>query len=123
MSALAKKQRAYGFGDWAEKLCCVRLMIDGFAIINRRYKCRYGEIDIVARKDSQLVFVEVKARQGHEDALYAIQPRQQQRITRTAMHWLSAHETLSMLEMRFDVMVVNSYGKIQRIENAFEAVS
>ena len=47
-------------GDHAEQLVCQHLLDNGFVIVARNYRKRYGEIDIIAKKNDLLVFVEVK---------------------------------------------------------------
>jgi len=49
-------------GDWGEDTACNYLTKLGYLIVERNYYTRYGEIDIIARKDDQLIFIEVKTR-------------------------------------------------------------
>ena len=49
-------------GDWGEDIACNYLTKLGYLIVERNYYTRYGEIDIIARKDDQLFFIEVKTR-------------------------------------------------------------
>jgi len=56
--------RRQTLGELGETLACEELRRRGYAILERRYRTRYGEIDIVARHGDVLVFVEVKARAG-----------------------------------------------------------
>jgi len=112
-------------GAVGENKAAVYLKREGYMIVDRNYRCRMGEIDIIARKDGYIVFVEVKAR---KDASFAearefVTYAKQQRIIKTAMFWLSDHSC--ELQPRFDVIEIypsgaflNSY-KIEHIENAF----
>lgn len=64
MSDQNKKTQKRLFGDRGESIACGYLVNRGYKIIKRNYSCRFGEIDIVAKKDDNLVFVEVKTRKG-----------------------------------------------------------
>lgn len=64
-----------------------------------------GEVDIIARKGRTLVFVEVKARATEDAGIGAIAPAQQQRITRTAEHFLKRRPRYAGSALRFDAMV------------------
>ena len=52
------------FVDIGEKIACNFLCINGYKIVERNYRCRDGEVDIVARQRDTLVFVEVKTRKN-----------------------------------------------------------
>lgn len=101
-----KKLKAEGFGRFAETLAAWALRLKGYRIMARGFRSRVGEIDIVARRGSLLVFVEVKARQDLDDAARALGPRQTDRITRASGAFLQAHPHLSNLDQRFDVILV-----------------
>jgi len=75
-------QKRMAFGKTGEDLACCELERRGYAIIARRHRCRTGELDIIARDGPTLVFVEVKARDGHAfgDAAEAVTWQKQQRI-------------------------------------------
>jgi putative endonuclease len=49
-------------GKFGERAACIYLSTKGYEVLERNWHCRYGEIDIVARKNNRLVFVEVKMR-------------------------------------------------------------
>ena len=78
------RQRAYRLGHFAE-LCAVwRLRLAGYSILERRYKTRLGEIDIVARRGGILAFIEVKARASDEAAADALDDYRLRRVARAA---------------------------------------
>ena len=98
----------------------------GYRIEIRNYRCRQGEIDIVAWDGAVLVFVEVRTRSGEDlGALLASVGRQKQhRITRVAMAYVQEHQ-LPNTELRFDVVAVtcppNRPPEVTHVPAAFDA--
>jgi len=92
-------------GKHGEDLACAELARRGYAILARRYRTRYGEIDIVARHRGVLVFVEVKTRRTRAfgGPLAAVTPAKQQRVIRMALDYLVRHR-LPTGPCRFDVV-------------------
>ena len=114
-------------GKLGESLACAELERRGYAILARRYRTRFGEIDIVARDGDATVFVEVKARAGDEfgGGAAAVTARKQRRITYMATDYLSRHQ-LHGTPCRFDVVTVDVVGDRARVEvypHAFESVA
>ena len=112
-------------GKLGEDLACAELTRRGYEILERRYRTRYGEIDIIARSGPSLVFVEVKAREGREfgDGAEAITRRKRRRIAMAAMDYLVRHQK-DECPCRFDVVSVMLSGgepQIEVIPNAFDA--
>ena len=100
------RQRAYRLGHVAE-LCAVwRLRLAGYSILERRYKTRLGEIDIVARRGGILAFVEVKARSDFLTATEALGSRQFGRVARAASLYLARHPHYAAHSVRFDAVLV-----------------
>ena len=77
----------------------------GYRIVERNYRCRLGEIDIVARDGETLVFVEVRSRSDgrHGSGLEAVSPRKQRQVARVAQHYLVARKP-RFDTFRFDVV-------------------
>jgi len=101
----ARGGRAWHAGVRAEALAAVLLTGKGFRIVERRFACPAGEIDIVARRGRLLVFVEVKARRDAATAAEAITPRQRRRIERAAEAFLQGRPDLAGMDLRFDAVV------------------
>jgi putative endonuclease len=95
-------------GILGENIACAELEQRGYAILERRYRTRYGEIDIVARDGDCTVFVEVKTRDGSDfgDGAEAVTPWKQRRIARLAVDFLARHR-LHDRRCRFDVVAVD----------------
>ena len=102
----AQKKKAYEQGVAAENAAAQYLRLKGYKILEQRYKTPGGEIDLVAQKKDVLVFVEVKSHKNSEQALYAVNERSRRRIETAARHYISEHEEVAEMAMRFDVMVV-----------------
>ena len=82
-----------------------------------------GEIDIIARRRSLLIFVEVKARENLDDAAWSVTERQRLRIAAAAEAWLARNQDARIRDIRFDAMLV-APGRIPRhITAAFDTSS
>jgi len=109
-------------GDWGEAQVAAYLRARGYEIVASQYRCRYGEVDLIARKGETLCFVEVKLRADTAFGLprEAVTAAKQRRLRTTAEYYLSTHE--SDAPVRFDVAEVYAAGgaaRIEYIENAF----
>lgn len=115
-----ERQVAFSLGISAESRAAAFLIAKGFRILSRRWRSPVGEIDIVARRRTLLVFVEVKARADLDRAAESVTPRQRQRIAAAAEAWLAVNGADGFSEFRFDAILV-APGKIPRhIPAAFE---
>lgn len=94
-------------GALGEKLAISALRENSYTILEKNYRCKIGEIDIVARHGSYLVFIEVKTRSSHRfgNPAAAITAEKQQRIVRVAQFYLSEKQ-LGDCDIRFDVVTV-----------------
>jgi putative endonuclease len=119
--ARAARQAAFQVGVSAESRAAAYLVGRGYVIVARRFKSPVGEVDIVARRGAELVFVEVKARHRLDDAALSVTPRQQRRIVAAAEAWLADHPDDGMRDIRFDVILVARTGRTQHIAAAFDA--
>lgn len=114
-------------GNWGEEQAARYLRRRGYNIIERNFSCRYGEIDIIARRGGFIVFVEVKLRKdaGFAEAREFVDWSKQRRILSAAGLWLSSHEPEA--QPRFDVIEVyapegerSRRVEINHIEDAFQ---
>jgi putative endonuclease len=119
--------RRISLGRKGEEVALDFLKKRGYRIIKRNYRCRAGEIDIVAKEGSSLAFVEVKTRQSTYFGLpeEAVSYEKRRHLTRVAWGYLTHHH-INEAKCRFDVVSVlmNDHGvkEIRLIKNAFEAV-
>ncbi len=113
-------------GKDGEELAVNFLKKRGYQILEKNYRCRLGEIDIVARDKEKIVFVEVKTRSSLAFGLpqEAVNYSKQLRLTRLALTYFSHHK-LKDISCRFDVVCILTEGrepkKIHLITNAFPA--
>ena len=110
-------------GDYGEELAAKEYRRRRCRIVDRGYRSRFGEIDLIAEDRSYVIFVEVKLRKDDRfaSAAEAVTPAKQGRIRRTASLWLARHGTEK--QPRFDVVEIYTGGgsqpEIRIIENAF----
>jgi putative endonuclease len=110
-------------GAWGEDLALRYLARKGYALIERNYRTRYGELDLILRRGSTIVFVEVKMRRGvgFGDPREAITRRKQTTIRTLARQYVSEREP-EFDTLRFDVVgIIVGAGKarVAHVENAF----
>jgi len=114
------KQNKREIGRKYEKRAGVFLEHQGFQILEYNFNCRFGEIDIIARKDRQLIFCEVKYRRDEAkgNPLEAVGARKQQTISKCAMYYLTVRGLLHM-DIRFDAIGILG-DKITWVPDAFD---
>jgi putative endonuclease len=115
-----ERQVAVRTGISAESRAAALLIAKGFRILARRWKSPAGEIDIVARRRSLLVFVEVKARERLDDAAWSVTGRQRARIAAAAEAWLATYGDANIRDIRFDAMLVAPGRMPKHIPAAFD---
>ena len=115
-----------GLGRLGERLATEKLISVGYRILEPNFRCRYGEIDIVAEDEQDLVFVEVKTRRGQaygrpEDAVTV---QKQRKLIEVAMHYLELHACYDR-SWRIDVVAVqlSVQGKLEEIRLYQHAVT
>lgn len=106
-------------GDKAEQLACEYLIKQGLQLIEKNYRSRYGEIDLIMRDEQILVVVEVRLRTSNRygSAEESITQTKQSRIIATTQHYINATKTKSAI--RFDVIAMSRNDEINWIKNAF----
>ena len=113
-------------GDWGEALVAKYLSERGCRIVEREWRCRFGEIDLIAEKDGMLLFVEVKLRTNLQYGMPReyVTAKKQEKLRAAALLYLSMHGL--DVPTRFDVAEVYTDAhhsarstRIEYIENAF----
>ncbi len=98
------------------------LIAEGYNITECNYSVSFGEIDIIARKDKTVIFVEVKNRYGTEygEPIESVTPYKISKIARVAEYYMTV-KRLNGLDARFDVITVKNGEVEEHIKNAFTA--
>jgi putative endonuclease len=109
-------------GAAAEDRAAEFLRAQGLRLLERNFRCRLGEIDLIMQDGPELVFVEVRSR-SHPDygsAVETIGPRKRQRVVRAAALYLQRHPAAARANCRFDVVAMDGH-RLQWIRGAFVA--
>ena len=93
-------------GRRAEWVAAWWLRIKGYSIIAKRVRLKVGEIDLIAKRGSLLVFVEVKARPTLKRALEAVPESAWRRIAKASQIWAAKQSAYSEFDRRFDFVAV-----------------
>ncbi|MGY1857381.1 YraN family protein [Modestobacter sp. SYSU DS0290] len=111
-------------GAYGERVA-VRLLTDaGMQVLDRNWRCRHGELDVVARDGDAIVFCEVKTRRGtgFGHAVEAVTVDKRRRLRQLARAWLAAHDHHAP-DLRFDVVGVHvpvrGPVRVAHLRNAF----
>ena len=116
-----------GTGILGEELAANFVIAHGYRVLERNFRCKGGEVDIIARdpRDKSLVFIEVKTRRGLSYGVpqLAVTAFKQRQISKATLTWLSfnhQHDT----NARFDVIAIllhtDGSHQIEHIQNAFD---
>ena len=112
-------------GERGEALAWNFLRKQGYELLERNFRTRFGEMDVIARKDGSLVFIEVKTRRNERFGIpaEAVDWRKRQKLTRVAQAYLQTHR-LENQAARFDVLSVTWDGTTEPVffllEDAFQ---
>lgn len=109
-------------GEQAEQLALQHLRRAGLSLIERNYRCRHGEVDLIMDDGETVVFVEVRFRrnQRYGGAVASVDHHKQRRLITTAQHFLQTHRRLQQRPARFDLVAITEPNALEWIQNAFE---
>lgn len=96
---------------------------NGYEILERNFRCKIGEIDLIAKAEGYLCFIEVKYRSGTSKGYpaEAITPNKIRKITRTAEFYMLLHKLPQNTPCRFDAVVILD-DELSLIKNAFDGI-
>ncbi|MDI6741239.1 MAG: YraN family protein [Smithella sp.] len=114
-------------GEKGEFAAVSYLKQNGYQILETNYRCAIGEIDVIARENNELVFVEVKTRKSGEMGYpeEAVGIKKQKKMSQLAL-WYLQNEAMNNANARFDVIAITVSGsknEIRLIKNAFDFIS
>lgn len=111
------------FGADSESMAVTFLKENGYKIIERNYRTKIGEIDIIAKDKDTIVFIEVKARKSKAyNPKEAVTSSKKRKISMVALYYLKSTRQINK-RARFDVVAIDSAkksGAVEIIKNAFE---
>jgi putative endonuclease len=113
-------------GIRGESLAVKYLKKKGYKIIERNYRCQWGEIDLIARDGKTLIFVEIKSRSSSDFGLPqdAVDRFKQEKLIQAAKAYMAEHHVQETIPARFDVVAVQltpSGPEMELIKDAFQS--
>jgi putative endonuclease len=113
-------QDIHNIGQQAESLACQYLEKKGLTLLSRNYRCATGEIDLVMRDTSTVIFVEVRKRSSDHFAtpVESVNLTKQRKLAKTACHYLLKHRWFDKVDCRFDIIGISN-DQIEWIQDAF----
>lgn len=106
-------------GRTAEACVASHFRRRGLRVVAERWRGAGGEVDLIAQDGGDLVFVEVKKSRSFAEAAARISLRQIARIQQAAAEFMGLQPDGQNTQVRFDVALVDSMGRIEVLENAF----
>jgi putative endonuclease len=113
------------FGQRGEQTAADYLKSRGYSIVETNWRCPHGEIDVIARQDAMMIFVEVRTRRtdSTEQPFESITPAKQKRLQKLAYAYLSAHQ-LKHIAWRIDLIAIawprSGEPIIEHVENGLD---
>ena len=119
-----KDMRRIRTGKQGEALAAAYLEKEGYQIIERNYRCLFGEMDLVARDGQTIVFVEVKSRKSDRFGVpqLSVGLQKQKKLSQIALHYLE-QKRFCPCDARFDVIAIRMRPECHQVElirNAFD---
>lgn len=108
-------------GEKTEQLASQYLLKQGLKVVEKNFRCKHGELDLIMRDDQTLVIVEVRFRKSNKygGALESITYKKQSRIIVATNYYLLINKINSPI--RFDVITMSNETQINWIKNAFQS--
>ena len=110
------EKQVNALGQWAEQTALVFLQKQHYQCVNQNYHSRFGEIDLIVKRQRELIFVEVKARSAgsYAQACEVISIAQRRKIIKTAQLFLQRYPSYANYDCRFDVICFDFPQKIAK---------
>ncbi len=118
----ATAENTKAIGDAGEARAAAYLSEAGLTVVERNFRVKGGEIDLICRHGEALVFVEVRlrSRSDYGGAAASITPTKQKRLILAARHWLQRHDPHGRHPCRFDCVLITGT-QIEWLQDAFSA--
>lgn len=113
-------------GSVAEASACQYLQTQGLVLIKKNYRCFHGELDLIMRDKTTLVFIEVRQRSRIDfgSAIESVNAIKIRKLIKAASHFLQQQDWLNRVDSRFDIVAIhpmNGKMQIEWVKNAFLA--
>ena len=123
-SKLALTLKKQELGRRGEDLALAAVEELGYELVERNFRCNFGEVDLIARDGDTLVFIEVKTRRGKRPAIAkeAVGPRKRRQLSKVALYYMKSEGYLKQ-RARFDVVAVgldSGQARVEVVKDAFE---
>lgn len=107
-------------GNHIETIVCDYLSEKGYKILSKNYRCPFGEIDIIAKDENYITFIEVKYRKNVASGypIEAVNHRKQQKIIKTSLYYITQNHLSLNSNYRYDIVSVIG-SKVHILKNAF----
>lgn len=115
----SQRQKAFRSGVWSERQAALFLRMKGYRILERNFRVKSGEIDIIARKGDLIAIIEVKARKTLNQSIDAVGFENQNRVRAATDWWLSKQQNAHLLSVRFDIVSVQPFRWPIHLKDAF----
>ena len=99
-----KKIQQYKMGLWAEYFVMILFWLKGHNILKHRYKCRFGEIDIISKKRHEIYFLEIKTRKSKKNFEEIISDSQIARIIDSGEYFLQNNQRFKNCKINYDLL-------------------
>ncbi|HKZ16633.1 MAG TPA: YraN family protein [Geobacteraceae bacterium] len=125
MTSADQKGKNITVGKYGEEIAIAFLRVQRYIVLDRNYRCKCGELDIIAKDGNTIVFVEVKTRRvlSYGPPQLSVTQFKQRQISKAALVYLSAKRA-GEINARFDVIAIYLHGqedpRIDHIKNAFD---
>ena len=110
---------SYHAGLAAEDVVARHFAQKGHRVAAQRWRGTRGEIDLIVEDGDALIFIEVKQSRNFDTALAHVRPAQVRRLYATVEEYLGTVPNGSLIDVRFDVALVDGQGAVRVMENAF----
>ena len=115
-----KKQKSYFLGLMAEYYVIFLFFFKGYKLLKHRYKTKFGEIDLIFRKNKSIIAVEVKARKNKNISIgEVVYQKQFYRIMNSLKIFLNKNEMYSNFDVMIDVVLIKNIFKVKHIKNTW----